>query len=331
MLSTQMSTSRGLRSRPGPRDNPHVTRRSRLTLVSAFVAAALSAGAAGAESGFYVRMDLGAHAGPNVLLKVGDNDRPSRCDGFVNPEYAALPGCTDPDRSIDAVDQWSSRFNGASGLFAGAAVGYRFSPRLRMEAEYFHRHAAFDESSDIVAPSGVPYVDIFGPELPRAEERLGSIRAHNAFVNLIVDFPLGRVTPYLGVGAGAADMSLDYNSYWARANDPALMGTAASLPNEEEVRRNLAGTVTLAQSSLRDRLSGYQVLIGLAVALNDSVALDAKARWARFSELEDGGSYRRLRSHDSNLRLDGSEPVVYRAGTADTGFFAVTVGLRYGF
>ena len=308
-----------------------MTRRSRLALVSALVAATPLAGAAGAESGFYVRMDLGAHAGPDVLLQVGDNDRPSRCDGFVNPEYAALPGCTAPDRSIDAVDRWSSRFDGATGLFAGAAVGYRFSPRLRMEAEYFFRHAALDESSDIVAPSGVPYVDLFGPELPRAEERLGSTRAHNAFVNLIVDFPRGRVAPYVGVGAGVADASIEYHSHWARAGDPALIETAAGLPNEEEVRRNLAGTVTLAQSTLRDRLTGYQVLLGLAVDLSESVAFDAKARWARFSDLEDGGSYVRLRSHDSNLRVDGSEPVVYRTGTADTGFFAVTVGLRYGF
>lgn len=270
----------------------------------------LVSGATVAATGLYVRVELGGNATPGMLLSTGDNDGPSRCDGFVNPQYASVPGCTDPDRTVDAVDQWTSSFDGAYGLFAGAVVGYRFSPRLRLEFEYFYREVVFDESSAIIAPSGVSYVDIFGAELPKAEERLGSAAAHNAFINLIVDFPLGRVAPYVGVGAGSADARLEYGSHWARAIDPALIETAAGLPNEEEVRRNLAGTVSLAQSTLRDRLFGYQILLGVVVVLNDSLALDANVRSARFSEFKDGGSYLRLRSHESNLRLDGSEPVV---------------------
>lgn len=304
------------------------------TLAAALPAAATLAAAAApaaAETGFYVRAEFGANAAPDATMQVGDNDRPSRCDGFVNPQYALLPGCTDPNRSIDAVDQWSSRFDGASGLLAGTALGYRFSPRLRLELEYFFRHATFDESSDILAPSGQPYAALFGAELPNAEERLGSAASHNAFVNLLVDFPAGRATPYLGIGVGLADATLEYGSYWARSIDPATVETAAGLPNEDEVRRNLAGTVTLAQSTLRDTLSGYQALAGVSFELTDSLDLDLKARWTEFSELRDEGSYVLLRSHESNLRADGSEPVRYSAGTGDTGLLALTVGLRYDF
>ncbi len=304
----------------------------RTATVVLVLAAAPAAAPAVAETGFYVRTDLGVNAAPGLQLATADNDRPSRCDGFVNPQYALLPGCTDPNRSIDAVDRWTSDFGSASGLFAGAAVGYRFSPRLRLELEYAHRQAAYDERSNIVAPNGTAYVDIFGPEIPRAEERVGTAAAHHGFLNLLVDFPNeSRATPYVGAGAGVAWMRLDYTSYWARAIDPATIATAAGLPNEEEVRRNLAGTVTLAQATLRDRLSGYQILAGVGIGLSDRLTLDVSARFVRFSRLEDGDGYVRLRSHVSNLRADGSEPVEYRTGTDDTGFMALSAGLRYDF
>ena len=302
-----------------------ILRRCRAVLIASAVAAMPVA----AESGFYVYSGLGLNFAPGVTLSTGDNDRPSRCDGFVNPSYALLPGCTDPDRSIDAVDQWTSTFGEALGLLAGAALGYRLSPRLRLEVEYGFRQATYDARSNIVAPGGTPYVALFGAELPRAEERIGDIAAHGVLTSLLFDFPnASRATPYVGVGVGGAWMRLDYTSYWARSIDPATIETAAGLPNEGEVRRNLAGTVTLAQSTLRDRLFAYRLTGGVALALTERLTLDVSVRLTRAGELEDGGSYILLRSHASNLRADGREPVEYRTRTEDTGNAALAVGLR---
>ncbi len=54
--------------------------------------------------------------------------------------------------------------------------------------------------------------------------------------------------------------------------DPAAIATAAGLPNEAEVRRNLAATTTSKQAELHDRLTGYQVLGGADYALSDAVS-----------------------------------------------------------
>ena len=92
------------------------------------------------------------------------------------------------------------------------------------------------------------------------------------------------------------------------------------------MRRNLAGTASVAGKRLRDRLRGWQLLAGVQYRLSSKLALSLHGRWARFSAFSDGGAYQRLRDHVSNLRRDGSEPVSYRVRAEDTGFFGI--GLR---
>ena len=67
---------------------------------------------------------------------------------------------------------------------------------------------------------------------------------------------------------------------WARNPDPTAIATGAGLPNAAEIRRNLAGTTSVAQTELRDRLFGYQVLFGVDYALTESVSLGVKGRWS---------------------------------------------------
>lgn len=304
--------------------------RSLAAIAAAYGVLAPAAGRA--DTRFYVGAGLGGHFAPAVRLVSGDDDRPSLCDQFVNPAFAARPGCTDPDRGIGAVDDWRSRFAGARGLLAAAAFGYRPNGRVRVEAEYLHRTAAYGRTAPILTPSGTPYTEVFGAELPLARERIGSAAADSLFANVLVDFPnRSRGTPWIGAGAGVGAVRLDYSALWARALDPALIDSAAGLPNEAEVRGLLAGTVTSAQAALRDTLPAGQVLAGFDVALAGTVSLGVTGRWTRFGRFGAGGGYDRLRSHVSNVRRDGSEPVAWRVETGDLGFAGVHLSLKYGF
>ena len=299
---------------------------------AAAVAGVLAPAAGRAGTRFYVGAGLGGHFAPAVRLAAGDDDRSSLCDQFVNPAFAARPGCTDPDRGVGAVDDWRSRFAGARGLLAGAAFGFRLTGRVRVEAEYLHRTAAYGRTAPILTPTGTPYTEVFGAELPLAQERIGSVAADSLFANVFFDFPnRSRVTPWIGAGAGVGAARLDYSALWARALDPAVIDFAAGLPNEAEVRRLLAGTVTSAQAALRDTLPAGQVLAGFDVALAGAVSLAVTGRWTRFGRFGAGGAYDRLRSHVSNLRRDGSEPVAWRVETGDLGFAGVHLSLKYGF
>ena len=105
-----------------------------------------------------------------------------------------------------------------------------------------------------------------------------------------------------GVGVGLTDM--DYGSVWARNPDPTAITTGAGLPNAAEIRRNLAGTTSVVQTELRDRLFGYQVLFGVDYALTESVSLGVKGRWVNFDSFSDGTVWDPLRSHGPNLRRE---------------------------
>ena len=310
----------------------HVASRSR-TPAFALAALLIVAAASPSHANWRVSSDLGIGFAPGMDLFGGDNDRAARCDGFVNPRYAEWPGCTDPNRGTGAVDDWRNYFDGAEGLLAGAAVGYRFSDRWRTEVEYLFSESRHNEASPIQDPSGVPFIERFGAELPRAEERIGSITMHGLFANVFRDVPVtARLSLHVGVGVGGGRAEIDYGALWARSIDPATVRTAAGLVNEDEVRRNLAGTVTSVNASPSATLVGYQLLAGADYRLTDALTLGLALRWTRFEEFaRRGGPYDRLRSHPSNLRADGSEPVTWRIATEDVEFVGATLRLGYEF
>ena len=296
-------------------------------------AAAIGPGPAAAQSasGFYLSQEVGLNLAPGVELLGVSNDRASRCDEFINPRYAEVPGCTDPNRGSGAG--WRTAYDGAAGLLAGVAAGYRFGGRLRVEAEWFHRESEYDQTAPVTSATG-DTLGKLGGEIQRADNRLGSLSSHNVFANVYVDFPSrSRLTPYVGLGGGVGLTELDYGDLWARNPDPAAIGTAAGLPNEAEIRQNLAATTSSTQVELDDRLPAYQVLGGVDYAMSDAVSLGVKVRWVRFGRfLAEGIEWERLRSHPSQLRLDGSEPVTFRLRTARAlSFVGVSLTMRYTF
>ena len=88
---------------------------------------------------------IGLNLAPPLELLGRSNDRASRCDEFMNPRFAEVPGCTDPNRGSGAG--WKTAYDRAAGLLAGLSAGYRFGERLRVEAEWLRRESEYDQTS----------------------------------------------------------------------------------------------------------------------------------------------------------------------------------------
>ena len=312
-------------------------------LVFVIVTWVVGQGWAEAGSGFYVSGEVGANVASGLNTTGTSNDRASWCDEYINPRYQEYERCTGPDRSVGG--RWENEFDRATGLLAGAAVGYSFASQdqnsplggLRVELEYFYRQSNYNQTADIplgVGTQGQKLRD----EIVQATDRIGSMTSHNLFGNLFYDFVnASRFTPYIGIGGGVGFTDMEYGSVWAR-NEDAMnpdgsykISTGADLPNYDEIRRNLAKTVSVGQATLSDVLLGFQVLFGVDYAITQAVSLGLKGRWVRFGSFSDDFIWNPLRSHAPNIRLDGSEPVSGRLRTDNVEFFGLSVNLKYHF
>ena len=311
-----------------------------------------------AGTGFYVSGEVGANFASGMDTIGTSNDRPSVCDEYINPLYDEVENsdakdsngklyseynCTGSDRG--AGGRWKNEFEGATGILAGAAAGYSFAGQnpnsplggLRVELEYFYRQSNYDQTADI--PFGVgTQGDKLRDEIRQATDRIGNITSHNLFGNLFYDFVnTSRFTPYIGVGGGVGFTDMEYGSVWVRnedskkADDSYRITTGEGLPNYDEIRRNLAKTVSVGQATLSDVLLGFQVLFGVDYAVTQAVSLGLKGRWVRFGSFSDDFIWNPLRTHEPNLRLDGSEPVSGRLKTDNVEFFGVSANLKYHF
>ena len=322
---------------------------------------AVAPGWAEAGSGFYVSGDLGINIASGMDTIGTSNDRPSVCDQYINPLYDEVESsdardskgkpyseynCTGSDRG--AGGRWENDFDRATGILAGAAIGYSFSGQapnqswggLRVELEYLYRQSKYDQTADIFGGAGTQQ-DKLADEIVQATDRIGSMTSHNLFGNLFYDFSnTSRFTPYIGVGGGVGFTDMEYGSVWARNEDSMnadgtyKISTGEDLPNYDEIRRNLAKTVSVGQATLSDVLLGFQVLFGVDYAVTEATSLGLKGRWVRFGSFSDDFIWYPLRSHEPYLRKPGAsdrEPVSGRLKTDDVEFFGVSVNLKYRF
>ena len=285
-----------------------------------------------AESGLYVSGELGMNFGESLDVDGSDNDRESVCDQYINPEFESLMGGTDePDCTAPRTgDTFQSHFSSDEGILFGTALGYRMrDSRFRVELEYFYRDTGYDD--EYHAPVGASGADDKSrDEIQVAKERIGSLASHNLFANLYIDFANNsRFTPYVGFGVGLGFTDLGYGAVFQRNIDEDAIKTGTGLSNEAAVKEKLAGTATTEHEELDDTLFGYQVLFGVDYALTESLLLGVKGRWVSFDSFKDGDEWDTLRSHPSNLRLDGSEPVKYNLKVDDIEMFAVSMNLKY--
>ena len=198
--------------------------------------------------------------------------------------------------------------------------------------EYFHRVSDYDQTVQILDPSGEPREEV-SAELVRVQERVYDVSSHNLFANVYVDFAVdSRVTPYVCFGAGIGSTEIDNGRVWARPLDPAAIGGIPDhVPNADEIRRNLAGTATVHHGTESDTMGAYQVLFGADVDLSDRVGLGIKGRWVRYGTFEASGAVDQLRSHPPNYRLDGSWPLTYHRTAEGVQMLGLTVELKYFF
>ena len=303
-------------------------------------------GSAQAGSGFYVSGEVGANFAMGLDTTGTSNDRASWCDEYINPRYNEYERCTGPDRSVGG--RWENEFDGATGILAGAAAGYSFAGHnqnnplggLRVELEYFYRQSNYDQTADIFGGAGTQQ-DKLTDEIVQATDRIGSMTSHNLFGNLFYDFVnTSRFTPYIGLGGGVGFTDMEYGSVWARNEDSMnadgsyKISTGADLPNYDEIRRNLANTVSVGQATLSDVLLGFQILFGVDYAITQAVSLGLKGRWVRFGSFSDDFIWNPLRGHPPYLRKPGAsdrEPVSGRLKTDNVEFFGVSVNLKYHF
>ena len=308
------------------RDRAHRPGLSRLARVVSAAGLACLATEAAAE--WYVEVGIGANTSRDVVVESRSNDRASICDEHINPRALAVPGCTTPDRG--AGDGWRAPFDPGEGFSAQAELGFRLSPRWRLAAVYARDATDFDQTVSSTDASGADF-DKIGNELSIGEETLGSVAADELQVVVYRDWPNEtRWTPYAGAGVAVSRTRKDFSWLWARSADPADIATGLGQPNADEIRRNLAGTVSAGRRTLRDSMLGYLLVAGIDRKLSENVTVGLKARWKRFEAFEsDGYAGDLLRSHPPNLRLDGSEPVSAWSRTGDTARFSALLTIRY--
>ncbi len=287
--------------------------------------ALLAAVPVAAQNGPYIGLELGHGNGASMTIDGTDNDVATTCDGWLVPIDGTNAGCDPPPSA------WSSDIGGnASGMMGGLAVGYRFG-NIRAELEYTHSALSYDATADLAATDDVT-VDKAQQELEIAETRIETVQYESFFANAYWDFaPGARVSPYVGLGLGTADASIDYFNRWKRNSNPDAITTFAGHPDEESLRRIVAGTTTIANTKLQDSVSAYQVLAGVDFSVSDSVTLGIKARLVEYGDFETGRlPWDQLRSHHSS-RSPGGTDVTYVMSTDDLSMWGVSFGMKYSF
>ncbi len=296
-------------------------------LTVTMLAAATTAAAEQAGSGFYVGVDVGPSLARHLESTRTNVGIPTNCDQWL-PEAVLGDDTTVPL----PIDQCAPRtlpaspnsFDLGASWLAGVSGGYAMG-RLRLEAEYFHRRQG-GETLELVVPG-----DPKQPEFTERSERVDGLRGHNVFVNLYAGFrhPQAdrdrRVQPFIGGGVGWMQTRLDYGATSIRTSDRDALLALGRNPNA-------AGTTSRADATLTDSLPGYQVLAGFDYVLTDRQALTFKVRYAdAFREFDStGNEWQTLRDHPSTVGPGGA-PVRYGISSRNLGFWAVTAGFKVGF
>ncbi len=300
-------------------------------------------GLAQPENGWYLDLGLGAATSGQMDVATGGLDdwvsgeaaahSSIRCDVTINPtRYQTVPGtCSDVPGSWGPMNE---SFDGGKGVQTGLALGYRVG-HFRIEGEYLYHSVAHDSTA---VPTTADYDPSVDPGFQAVQDAVDTVFTSNLFANLYFDFGTApKVTPYLGIGAGAGDIALGYRTLWHRTNDPThiTVFSTEELAGEElaqarALNQRVAGTITTDQARLSDTLLAYQLIGGFDYRLSDPISIGLKLRWVGYDDFEDESEYDYLRDHAS-VAGNPPVPVTYYVKTSEIRFWGVSVIVKYRF
>ena len=251
------------------------------------------------------------HSGPYIALDLGYHD--------------PLP--IDAKSLSNAPDgrpyNWDFRLN--SDWAAFGRVGYRFSPHLRVELDTGLRESNINS---IGSPGPeVGGIGVLRPDEPFqlcdhtnapppckstfGEPHRNFAYADNGLINVIYDFaPLGRLHPFVGVGAGIYHLQFDGHYFFS--NVPGVI--SATNPATQQIQ--LGGSI--------NRLTqfAYQGLGGVSFQLKRRLALDLTYRYIDAPRLR----WNTLNDTPGLTQTEGLQPHDFRGSAQDA---SVTLGVRY--
>ena len=284
--------------------------------------ALLLPGQLSAQNGWYVGTDLGIAIAPGMNVTASDNDWGTKCDRVINPLELEVGDSCDVH---PPPSEWTNEFNGGSGVLTGIALGHDWG-KVRAEFEYFYRTTTYNDRTDRVRIGDEVTLGKVDQELETVEVGMDDVLSHNFFGNLYYDFTSqSRFTPYVGIGMGVTQASMDYSSRWKRNDNPDFITTFM----DPALNAKIAGTTSIGTAKLSDQVLGYQVLGGGDYKVNDSISVGIKFRWSDSAEFMDGAEWDQLRSHASTN--DREDRVIYNATTSDIQFWAISFNLKYHF
>jgi len=277
---------------------------------------------------WYFGADIGGGLAPALTMEGQSNDRSSVCDEYINPLYASIPLCTNPNRG--AGSGWRTKFAAAAGLLGNITLGYQLSPSWWIEVESAIWQAQYNDHALVGSAVGDNLQKLQG-EIVLAEERLGTFTSVGGFANVYYGFTgdRQRLTFFVGAGIGLTNATVDYTSIWARNPDPDRIETGEGEPNSEQIRQNLAGTFSYGRGDLQSMSLVPQVMVGFDWHVSDRVSIGPKVRYIRYPTYKSTEDlvWDPLRSHVPNLRLDGSESV-HGTYSTTSGISAFVLGLQ---
>lgn len=282
----------------------------------------LVAGTIHAEAfkGIYFTTNLGLATTSSFDYLGSSTDQGSVCDPVINPSEASrrIAGC--PTEGTG----WLTKFDNASGIASAIIVGRHIDgsglrKNLSVELEYSYGESSLDQTQPIRSRSGVAR-DKLNNEIYRAQEHIGKITSQSVFASLRYNFrSQHKIRPYLGAGFGLVKTSIYGGRIWVRNNDWTQISTGSTLPNSEEVRRNLAGTTSSVHETLNDTSATVQFFVGVDLQINDTTSIGLRGKSLHVESFEATGGLDVLRSHEV--------PVDYSSKRELESLRVITVGL----
>ena len=284
-----------------------------------------------AQTTVYSRINVGVSFNPGLTMTGYSNDRASICDEYINPLFASVTGCTDARTGVG--DGYSVNYDSALGRAGSVGLGIRINSRIALEIEYYFANASYNQTTYIGSAEGANLTKLEN-ELVQSEERLGNLQSSSFYGNAVLSFAehSPKWIPFVGGGAGFSSVSAGYSSIWARNTDPSRIRTGDGQPNAEEIKSNLAGTISSALGAIENSVFSWKAFAGLDYRVSENTYLTFRLQYTDFGKVEtDKLVWDPLRSHVPNLRRDGSEPVTSISGFDNVYSVSADFGVRYMF